>query len=152
MPTDPFFLLLFAHLLGAAVWTGGHLVLALAILPRALRESDVAGIRAFEAAYERIGLPALVIQVATGVWLGWRLVPDLAGWTDMSDPLARALMLKLGCLAATAALGLHARLGLIPRLTPATLPVLAWHIRGVTLVALAFTFAGASIRLGGLFP
>lgn len=32
--------LLFLHLLGAAIWVGGHLVLALGILPGALRRRD----------------------------------------------------------------------------------------------------------------
>ncbi|MBF3283866.1 copper transporter, partial [Pseudomonas aeruginosa] len=51
--------LLFLHLLGAAIWVGGHLVLALGILPGALRRRDPQAIRAFEQVYERIGIPAL---------------------------------------------------------------------------------------------
>jgi hypothetical protein len=37
----------------------------------------------------------------------------------------------------------------IPKLSDATLPTLAWHIRVVTVAAVLFVLAGASIRLGG---
>jgi hypothetical protein len=53
-------------------------------------------------------------------------------------------------LAATAALALHARLRLIPHLTDDNLSGLAWHIRGITALAIAFVVVGALIRLGGL--
>jgi hypothetical protein len=57
---------------------------------------------------------------------------------------------KLLLLAATAALAIHARLRLIPHLTDANLTGLAWHIRGITALAIAFVVVGALIRLGGL--
>ena len=53
-------------------------------------------------------------------------------------------------LAGTAALALHARLRLIPNLTDDDLSGRAWHIRGITVLAIAFAVAGALIRLGGL--
>jgi putative copper export protein len=147
---DPWFLTLVLHLLGAAVWVGGHLVLALAVLPAALRARDPAVLLAFEARFERVGLPALLVQVATGLALAWRLVPDLWAWADPGDPLGRTVGVKLLCLAATVALAANARLRVIPRLSPATLPVMAWHIRAVTLLAVLFLIAGASFRIGGL--
>jgi len=38
-------LLVALHLLGAAVWVGGHLVLSISVLPRALRARDPGIIR-----------------------------------------------------------------------------------------------------------
>lgn len=142
--------LVFAHLLGACVWVGGHLVLALRILPAALRARDVGAIQRFEAAFEGLGLPAFALQVATGLWLALRLSPDPWAWLDLSDPLSRAILLKLGCLAASVALAAHARLRLIPVLRAETLPALAGHIRAITAVSVIFVLAGASIRVGGL--
>ena len=52
------------HALAATVWTGGHLVLDLGVLPRALREGRAAPIRAFEETFEPLGLTALAIQSA----------------------------------------------------------------------------------------
>ena len=74
--------LLFLHLLGAAIWVGGHLVLALGILPGALRRRDPQAIRAFEQVYERIGIPALLLQVVSGLWLA-------SLWLQYDEAIAR---------------------------------------------------------------
>lgn len=139
------------HLLGASVWVGGHLVLALAVLPRALRASDAALVRDFEAGFERVGIPALVLQVATGVWLALHWLPDVGSWFEGTTPQARFVLAKLACLAATVVLAAHARLRIVPRLDETTLRPLAWHIRAVTLLAVAFVVLGVGIRTGGLF-
>lgn len=59
---------------------------------------------------------------------------------------------KLLLLAGTAALALHARLRLIPNLTDAKLSGLAWHIRGITALAIAFVAAARpAFQLGFCF-
>jgi len=141
-------ILLYFHLLGASVWIGGHLVLALGILPGALRRGDVQAIRNFEQVFEKIGLPALLLQVVTGLWLASLWLPH-ALWLGDS-PQAALIQTKLGLLALTAALGVHARLVLIPRLTAERLPALGWHIALITLSALAFAWVGSGFRFGGL--
>ena len=83
--------LLFLHLLGAAIWVGGHLVLALGILPGALRRRDPQAIRAFEQVYERIGIPALLLQVVSGLWLASLWLP-FHHWFG-ATPVARALQI-----------------------------------------------------------
>ena len=50
--------LVIVHALAATVWTGGHLVLDLGVLPRALRAQSAAQIRAFEEVFEPLGLTA----------------------------------------------------------------------------------------------
>lgn len=86
--------ILWLHLLGAAVWTGGHLILTAVILPQALRARSVDVVRDFESRYERIGIPALAIQVVTGLWLASQFVsPSL--WLQWDSPLSRAVLFKL---------------------------------------------------------
>jgi putative copper export protein len=140
-------LLVALHLLGAAVWVGGHLVLSLSVLPRALRARDPTIIREFESGFERVGIPALLVQVVTGLWLAHYWVPDLAGW---SSPSARLVLLKLALLAATVALAVHARLRVVPRLDAATLRFLAYHIVAVTLLGVALLVVGVAIRTGAV--
>ncbi len=77
-----FALLVIVHALAATVWTGGHLVLDLGVLPRALRDRSAAVIRSFEETFEPLGLTGL-----------------------------------------------------------------AWHIRGITALAIAFVVVGGLIRL-----
>lgn len=143
--------LVLAHLLGASVWVGGHLVLAFTVLPRALRANDASIVRDFEAGFEKIGIPALLVQVVTGLWLALHWMPDVDSWFAAESPQARFVLAKLACLAATAVLAAHARLRILPRLDDTTLRPLAWHIRGVTLIALAFVALGVGVRTGALF-
>lgn len=142
--------LVILHLLGAAIWVGGHLVLALSVLPRALAARDPELLLGFESGYERLGMPALLVQVLTGFALlhGW--FPDPRAALAAHDPRLPWVALKLGLLVFTAGLALNARLRVVPRLTAATLPVFAWHIRAVASFAVLFLLAGAAIRTGGL--
>lgn len=136
------------HLLGASVWAGGHLVLCLAVLPRALRRGDPAIIRDFEAGFERLGIPALALQVLTGLWLAYRWVPDVFSWFAPTTPTARLILAKLVLLAATVGLAAHARLRVIPALDADTLRFLAAHIVAVTILAVALLMVGVAIRTG----
>jgi len=140
--------ILLLHLLGATVWTGGHLILATVILPRALKHSDVEGIRNFENAYERIGIPALIVQIASGLWLAHRMLPDVSLWFQCDNPIARLILLKLSLLGLTALFAVDARLRIIPRLGPHNLHSLAWHIIPVTVTSVLFVVVGVSFRTG----
>ena len=62
--------LVIVHALAATVWTGGHLVLDLGVLPQAWREQSAQRIRDFEALLEPLGLTALAIQMVSGLWMG----------------------------------------------------------------------------------
>jgi putative copper export protein len=148
MPRD---LLLLVHLLAATIWTGGHLVLALTILPTAFRRRSVEELLRFESAYEKVGIPALLVQVVSGVWLARLLVPDPRLWFALDHPVGRLVGLKLTLLAATAALAIDARLRLIPRLGAEHLGALAWHVVPVTLLSVAFVVLGLAFRTGWFF-
>lgn len=143
--------LLSLHLLGAAVWVGGHLTLALSVLPRALRTREIGPLREFEERFEKVGIPALALQILTGLWLARLYVPDPGRWFAFADPMGTAAGVKLILLAATAALAAHARLRLIPRLDGGNLPLLAAHILAVTAIAVLFVLVGVGFRFGG-FP
>ncbi len=143
-------LMLFLHVLGATVWTGGHLVLALTWLPHVLRERSPEQLLRFEQGYERIGMPALVLQIVTGLWMAYQMVPSVAQWLSPDTPVARAIALKLVLLLCTALIAAHARLRVIPRLSADTLPLMAWHVGAVTLLSVGFVAVGVLLRFGGV--
>ena len=143
--------ILFLHILAATVWTGGHLVLAIAILPRVLRERSPDKLLEFESAYERVGIPALVVQVATGLWLAHRMVPELGRWLAFDDPVASLVGVKLLLLATTVGLALDARLRVIPNLSECNLVTLAWHIVPVTVLSVLFVIVGVAFRTGWFY-
>lgn len=142
--------ILFFHVLAATVWTGGHIVLAVGILPNALIHHDFERIIRFEEVYERIGLPALIIQVITGLWLAYQLIPNVSNWFEMANPISRLIVFKLCLLAITIALAVDARLRLIPTMATDKLNDLAWHIITVTVLSILFIVVGIAFRFGGL--
>jgi putative copper export protein len=144
-------LLLILHVLAAAVWVGGHLVLSSTVLPRALRAQDPALLRDFEGRYERIGIPALLVQVVTGVWLAHRWLPQPALWFTLNAPLSALVFAKFLLLGLTVVLAAHARLRVIPRLAAGNLRFLAFHILLVTALGVGFVVLGVGIRTGGLW-
>ncbi|WP_298615937.1 CopD family protein [uncultured Thermosynechococcus sp.] len=145
-----FKLLVILHTLGATVWVGGHLTLALTILPSALKQQNPEPIRQFEQHFEKLGLGALLVQVLTGVGLTLIYFPELRGFWPPQSVVSQYVVIKLGGLLATLALAVQARWFIMPNLTVATLPWLGLHIVGVTVLAVLFAVIGAGIRLGGL--
>ncbi len=141
---------LLLHVLGATVWTGGHLVLSFCILPVALRERSPTYIRTFEQRFEKIGIPALAIQIATGLYMAFQLQPDAGHWFGFGNLVSQTLTLKFSFLAATALLAVDARLRIIPHLTEHNLKSLAWHVIPVTVISVLFVLVGVSFRTGGL--
>ena len=139
------------HVLFATIWVGGHLILSLGFLPRALRQKDPAIIQQFESKYEPIGLPALVIQVLTGLWLGIFYDSQPLGWFTFRGSLAIHLSLKVILVILTLLLAIHARFRIIPKLKPENLGALAFHVIAVTVIGVLLLILGVSISTGGLF-
>jgi putative copper export protein len=143
-------LVLVLHLLGAAVWTGGHLVLAISVVPRALKSRSTDPVVQFEHVFERVGIPALVVQVFTGLWLAQRLLPEPSDWFKFDNAASTMVAVKLVLLGITVALALDARLRLIPRLSERNLSALVWHIGAVAVISVLFVIAGVGVRTGGI--
>ena len=144
-------ILISVHLLAATIWTGGHIVLFAAVLLPALRTRDHRRITAFEQHFEKIGIPALVTLVVTGLWMASLQLPEVSQWFTLQSPSSRTVSAKLFLLLITLTLALHARLRLIPRLSEKTLPNLAVHITLVTLTSILFALTGVMHRFGGLW-
>lgn len=143
--------ILVLHLLGATIWTGGHLILCLRILPSAWRTGQLERLQQFEQSYEVIGMPALFIQVSTGLWLANRYIPKWSAWFTLDNVLSSHISAKLLLLGVTIGLALHARFRLIPRLEQGHIRTLGFHIIGVTLISVLFVWVGLGFRTGGVF-
>ncbi|MCH6545065.1 MAG: copper resistance protein CopD [Deltaproteobacteria bacterium] len=137
------------HLIGAAVWIGGHIVLCVTVLPRALRNQDPNPIREFEDGYEPLGVASLILQLITGLWLTYHWLPDVSAWFSFEPGLSRDIFLKFVLLGATVLLAAHAQLRIHPRLSPKNLGFLAIHVVAITILSLLFLMTGIAIRTGG---
>lgn len=136
------------HILGACIWTGGHLLLSIRYLPKALLKRDVNIIKGFEKQFEPVGISALLIQVATGLWMAFSYYK--VSFSDLSSPLTVTILIKLALLLVTMLLAIHARFFIIPKLTEKNLNSMALHITGVTLISVLFLIAGVAFRFGGI--
>ena len=143
--------LILAHILGATVWTGGHIVLSLAVLPRVLKENSPERLLEFESAFERIGKPAMLVQIITGLLLAHRLLPDVYLWLDWSNPVSRVVGMKLMLLALTILLAADAKLRVLPKLSNKNLWDMAAHIIAVTLLSVLFVIVSVSFKTGWLY-
>lgn len=139
--------LISVHLISATIWTGGHLILAIAVLPKILKYKDIKALTTFEENFERIGIPSLLIQVISGLILAYNYLPDFSAWFSFADHISTHIGIKLILLATTIVLALHARFKLIPNLSEKNLNFLALHIILVTLVGVLFVVTGLSFRL-----
>jgi putative copper export protein len=139
------------HILGATIWTGGHLILSILILPKALKNKSVEIIQNFEAPYEKIGIPALILQVITGLYLAYNMLPDFSLWFSFLPGVPSFIGYKLILLLLTIIFAADARLRIIPRLNENNLTSLAWHIIPVTIISVLFVVVGVSFRTGGFF-
>jgi putative copper export protein len=140
--------MLLGHILGATIWTGGHLVLSIGYLPGALRTGRIEPLRDFEHRFEKIGIPALILQVATGLWLAYRYLPSLDLWFSFQSSLQANVTGKLILLGLTLLLALHARLRLVPRMESGQVGWLAVHILCITVTSVGFVLLGVGIRTG----
>ena len=140
--------ILILHLLGATVWTGGHLILTLVVLPKTLLSRNIDGLMQFEQLFERVGMPALVLQISTGLWMAYQLLPNIAAWFKLDNDFSILISLKLLLLLMTVLVALHARFYRIPRLSVHTLKGFSINIILVTLFSVAFVVAGTLFRTG----
>lgn len=143
-------LLLIFHLLGACIWVGGHLVLALGILPEVLRKKSPEILLNFEKKYEKIGMPALLIMIISGVWMSYQFGVKWNDWFHFENPLETAISIKLIFLITTILFALSANIFVLPKLSPKTLPLMAFHIICVTLLGIGFLLVGSFIRYVGI--
>lgn len=142
--------LLVVHLLAASVWVGGHLLLAIKYLPRALKQKDASVLKKFEESYEPLGLPALLLLIVTGVAMAVDYGVTLSNVFGFDNPVETVVSLKLVLLFSTLLLALHARLFIIPKLDSGKLPLMAFHIVLITLIGVAMLVLGTFVRFGGL--
>jgi putative copper export protein len=138
------------HVLAAAIWAGGQLLLALVVLPRAWRQGAPELVLTHEHGLGRIALGALAVLVASGLWMAHVLVPEVTRWWRLDGPMATAVAWKIGLLVLSVALALHTRQVLLPRLRADRLRGLAGWVAANTLLAVAMVVLGVSFRWGGI--
>lgn len=144
---------LIIHLLAATVWVGGHLVLAIGFLPKALKNNDFTHINRFEKTYEPIGMPSLLLLVITGILMAYDFGLGITTWFSFSSAVETVVSIKIICLLATICLAISAQTRVLPQLHKGNikkLPEMAIHIVSVTILGIIMLILGSFVRYGGI--
>lgn len=141
---------LILHLLGACIWIGGHLLLLIRYLPQAINENEPDIVKSFEKKFEPLGLPALLLQIITGILLAYHYNVRIENWFSFSNGIEIVVSIKLMLLLSTLVLAVHARIFIIPKLSSRNLTQLGIHILLINIIAIAMLVMGTFIRKGGL--
>ncbi|MEL1253014.1 CopD family protein [Flavobacterium sp. DGU38] len=144
-------LLLIIHLLSAAIWVGGHILLCVAYLPKALKEKDPGIILNYEKKYEPVGMISLFLLVVTGILMAYKYGVTIEYWFQFATPIERVVSSKLVLLFLTAGFALSAQFRVLPKLktNPDTLLEMTFHILSVTTIGIVMLVFGSFIRFGG---
>ena len=146
-------ILLVLHLIAATIWVGGHLVLAIGYLPKALKHKDFSYIGNFEKTYEPIGMPSLAVLIITGILMAYDYNAGFSSWFSFATPIERVVSLKLTFLLTTVCFAISAQTRVLPKLRKGQLnklPEMAMHIICVTLIGVLMVILGSLVRIGGL--
>ena len=143
-------LLLIIHLLAASVWVGGHLLLAVKYLPKALKQRNVQIILNFEKGYESLGLPSLLLLILTGIMMAYDYGVTVSRWFSFGYPIEKVVSTKLVLLLLTLLLAINAQLFIIPKLSEKNIKIMAVHIVLVTLFGVSMLVLGTFVRFGGI--
>lgn len=145
-------LLLIIHLLCAAIWVGGHLLLVFGYLPQALREKNQNIILDYERKYEAVGMTSLLLLVITGIMMAYKYGVSIEYWFHFATPIEKVVSTKLSLLLLTILFALSAQFRVLPKLknNPGKLPEMTFHILSVTIIGVLMLVLGSFVRFGGL--
>ncbi|MFK8282249.1 copper resistance protein CopD [Capnocytophaga cynodegmi] len=144
---------LIIHLLAATIWVGGHLVLAIGFLPKALKNNDFSYIQKFEKTYEPIGMPSLLLLVITGILMAYNFGSGIGTWFSFSSSIETVVSLKITCLLISVCFAISAQTRVLPQLRKGNikkLPEMAFHIISVTTLGVIMVILGSFVRYGGI--
>ena len=143
-------ILLIIHLICATIWVGGHLFLVIRVLPKALSEKDVVGLKSFKDKFEPLGMPSLIFLVVTGIWMAYDYNATLSTWFSFSNNIERVISIKLILLLLTVVLAVLADRIIFPKLNQNNLNIAAIPILLVTVIGVVMLILGSFVRYGGI--
>lgn len=144
-------ILLIIHLICATIWVGGHLFLAVRILPKALKEKNVSLLKNFKNSYEPFGMPSLILLVITGILMAYDYNVTFSTWFSFSNGIERVVSIKLILLLITACMAVIADRFIFPKLNEKNMYKAGIFIVSVTLIGVAMLVLGSFVRFGGLY-
>ena len=142
--------ILIFHLLAATIWVGGHLFLAIRILPEALKKKDASILKNFKSKFEPVGMPSLLVLLVTGILMAYHYDVTFTKWFSFSNAIEKVISIKLILLFTTVLMAACAETLIFPKLKSERMFPAAFFIITVTTIAVIMLILGSLIRIGGL--
>lgn len=142
--------ILIFHLLAATIWVGGHLFLAIRILPEALKKKDASILKNFKSKFEPVGMPSLLVLLITGILMAYHYDVTFTKWFSFSNGIEKVVSIKLILLFTTVLMAVCAETLIFPKLKSERMFPAAFFIITVTTIAVIMLILGSLIRIGGL--
>jgi putative copper export protein len=142
--------ILIFHLLAATIWVGGHLFLAIRILPEALKKKDASILKNFKSKFEPVGMPSLLVLLVTGILMAYHYDVTFTKWFSFSNGIEKVISIKLILLFTTVLMAACAETLIFPKLKSERMFPAAFFIITVTTIAVTMLILGSLIRIGGL--
>ena len=138
------------HILFACIWTGGYIIFSAVYLPQALKKKDSSIIRTFERNFGKIGIPALGLQLITGIILAFRYIPNFFDWFSFSNFIHANITLKLILVIIILFLAHYLKLKIIPKMSNENMGPASFYIILIAVMSIVLVLIGTSFRFGGL--
>ena len=141
---------LIIHLLAATIWVGGHLILLLLYVPKAIKTKSLEELSIFRKNFEPVGMPSLFILIITGILMAYDYNITFEKWFLFENSIEKIVSIKLILLLISLTLAFITIKFVLPSINKISPFILYFIIFLVTTIAVTMLVLGSLVRIGGL--
>ena len=141
---------LILHLLAATIWVGGHLLLLLRYVPKAIKSKSLEELSAFRKNFEPVGMPSLFIFIITGILMAYDYNITFEKWFLFENSIEKIVSIKLILLFISLTLAFITIKFVLPSINKISPFILYFIIFLVTTIAVTMLVLGSLVRVGGI--
>ena len=141
---------LIIHLLAATIWVGGHLILLLRYVPKAIKNKSLEELSAFRKNFEPVGMPSLFILILTGILMAYDYNITFEKWFLFENSIEKIVSIKLILLFISLTLAFITIKFVLPSINKISPFILYFIIFLVTTIAVTMLVLGSLVRVGGI--
>jgi putative copper export protein len=143
-------IILIIHLLAATIWVGGHLILLLRYVPKAIKTKSLDELSVFRKNFEPVGMPSLFVLIVTGIIMAYDYNVTIEKWFLFENAIEKIVSIKLILLFISLTLAFITIKFVLPSIDKLSPFLLYFIIFLVTSIAVTMLILGSLVRVGGL--
>ena len=143
-------IILIIHLLAATIWVGGHLILLLRYVPKAIKTKSLDELSVFRKNFEPVGMPSLFVLIVTGIIMAYDYNVTIEKWFLFENAIEKIVSIKLILLFISLTLAFITIKFVLPSIDKLSPFILYFIIFLVTTIAVTMLILGSLVRVGGL--